>query len=136
MNRIIQKIAPFIALAGGILFIVLGFMNLKQMKTFVEVPAVVSRIEITDTYDPDTGSGQDVTIYVQYRVAGQAYEEPLSFTRTNLKEGDEITVRYNPNNPKEVSGASKGGAALYFAIGGLFALAGAFAVFKSLFRAV
>lgn len=111
-------------------------MNLKQMKTFVEVPAVVSRIEITDTYDPDTGSGQDVTIYVQYRVAGQAYEEPLSFTRTNLKEGDEITVRYNPNNPKEVSGASKGGAALYFAIGGLFALAGAFAVFKSLFRTV
>ena len=88
-----------------------------------------------DTYDAD-GAHQEITIWVQYRVAGQAYEEPLSFTKTNLKEGDEITVRYNPDNPKEVSGASKGGAALYFAFGGLITVAGAATLVRSLVRRV
>ena len=135
MNRFLQKAAPFIMLAGGIFFLVLGFVNLKQMKTFVEVPAVVSRVDGEDTYDAD-GAHQEITIYVQYRVAGQAYEEPLSFTKTNLNEGDEIIVRYNPDNPKEVSGASKGGAALYFVFGGLITLAGAATLIRSLVRRV
>lgn len=135
MNRFLQKAAPFIMLAGGIFFIILGFMNLKQMKTFVEVPAVVSRVDVEDTYDAD-GAHQEITIYVQYRVAGQAYEEPLSFTKTNLNEGDEIIVRYNPDNPKEVSGASKGGAALYFVFGGVIALAGVATLIRSLVRRV
>ena len=131
MNRILQKIAPYILLAGGLLFVALGFVNLHQMKAFVKVPAVVSSVEYVDSYDAD-GTTTQVEIKVQYRVDGQLYEELLSFTKTNLNVGDHITVRYNPKNPHEVSGASKGGAALYFAVDGVFTAGGVAAVVKSL----
>ena len=74
--------------------------------------------------DGDGGETEEIKIFVTYTVDGQEYTEELNNTKTNLKEGENITVLYNPEDPTEVSGASKGGVALQIGFGSLFLLGG------------
>jgi len=99
-------------------------MNLKQLKAYIEVPAVVSHVEVTESFDADGTRTESVNVTVRYRVDGQDYEETLNFANGDLKEGDEVTVRNNPEDPHKVSTPSKGNAVIYFIAAGVLALAG------------
>ena len=123
-NRMKKLIAAVILLAGGAVFIVFGCITLRQMKTFDQVPAVVTKVAREWTTDSDGSDVEDITIYVTYTVDGKEYTESLQNTKTNYKEGDEITVFCDPSDPTNVTGASKGGAALQLTFGGVIALAG------------
>ena len=123
-NNIKKLIAIVLVMIGGVVFIIFGSITAKQMKTFIKVPAVVSHISREWTPDGDGGETEEIKIFVTYTVDGQEYTEELNNTKTNLKEGENITVLYNPEDPTEVSGASKGGVALQIGFGSLFLLGG------------
>lgn len=124
-NQLKKLIAVLILLAGGAVFIVLGVTSLKEIREFKQVPAVVSHIEREWTPNGDGTDTEDIKIIVTYTVDGQEYTEELQNTKTSYKQGDEITVLYNPEDPTKVSGATKTMAIIQLAAGGALALAGA-----------
>lgn len=125
MNGNIKKlIAILLFVAGGVVFVIFGGITLKEIKNFTPVPAVVSHITREWTPNGDGTDTEDISIFVTYTVDGQEYTEELQNTKTNYKQGDEITVLYNPEDPTQVSGATKGIAAIQMGVGILFVLGG------------
>ena len=125
MNSQMKKlIAAIILIAGGAIFIVFGATSIKEMRDFKQVPAVVSHIEREWTPNGDGTDTEEIRIFVTYTVDGKEYTEELQNTKTNYKQGDAITVLYNPEDPTEVSGATKTMTVIQFAIGGVLVLAG------------
>ena len=123
-NQLKKLIAVIILLAGGAIFIVFGATSVKELRDFKQIPAVVSHIEREWTPNGDGTDTEEITIFVTYTVDGQEYTEELQNTKTTYKQGDQITVLYNPADPTVVSGATKTMTIIQFAIGGVLILAG------------
>ena len=123
-NQMKKLIAVLILLAGGVIFIVFGATSIKELRDYKQVSAVVSHIEREWTPIGDGTDTENVKIFVTYTVDGQEYTEELQNTKTTYKQGDEITVLYNPEKPTEVSGATKTMTIIQFAVGGVLVLAG------------
>ena len=111
--------AVIVLIAGGILFLVLGFSGLKEIASFPQTDATVTAVESEWVPNGDGGSTQQVTIRVSYTVDGKQYEEVLQNAKSSLKEGDQIQVYYNPQKPEYVSGATKGMSVLLIGFGAL-----------------
>ena len=123
-NQMKKLIAVIILIAGGVIFIVFGATSVKELRDFKQVSAVVSHIEREWTPNGDGTDTEEIKIFVTYTVDGQEYTEELQNTKTTYKQGDEITVLYNPADPTVVSGATKTMTIIQFAIGGVLILAG------------
>ena len=109
----LKKVLPVVVLiAGGILFLVLGIGSIREIRSFPETEAVVSRVERDLITDDEGGQSENVTVYVQYRIDGKDYEELLQSAKGSVSEGDRITVHYNPDKPEYVTGATKGSSML------------------------
>ncbi len=115
---------PLIALVLGILAIVFGVKGMSEAKNFPEVKALVTDIDTTVTYDADNNSTEEYTIYVKYTVDGKEYNEVLNGGSGNIKEGDEITVRYNPEKPDYVTDVTTKTATLFIIIGAVVTVIG------------
>ncbi|MBQ5995051.1 MAG: DUF3592 domain-containing protein [Clostridia bacterium] len=125
MSKKIQKIiASLVFLAGGIIFIVLGFTGMSQAKNFPEIQAKVSKIEVEEFLDENGDNRSDITVYVSYNVDGKEYNEILQDAQGELKEGDTITARYNPEKPNYITVTTVKSGAVRLAIGGVLAVAG------------
>ncbi len=123
-NRILAILVPVILLAGGIMFVALGLINLNQVKSFPQVDATVTNIEREVGVDPEV-SGVDETVTVQYVVNGKSYEEVLQFHEVDkYRVGDVITVRYDPGKPNYVTAGNNKTSIIYMAVGALFAVGG------------
>ena len=123
-NQMKKLLAALLLIAGGVVFLVMGGISMKEINHYPQVSAVVSHIQRDWVPDSDGYDHEEIKIFVTYTVDGKEYTEELQNTKTDLNKGDSITVYYNPENPKEVSGATKGGMALQFAVGGVLLLAG------------
>lgn len=123
-NQLKKLIAVIILLVGGAVFIVFGATSVKELRDFKQIPAVVSHIEREWTPNGDGTDTEEIKIFVTYTVDGQEYTEELQNTKTGYKQGDEITVLYNPADPTVVSGATKTMTVIQFAVGGVLILAG------------
>ena len=123
-NKLKKMLVSVVMIAGGAVFLALGFMSVKQINHYPQTAAVVSHIQKDYVPDSDGYDREEIKIFVTYEVDGKEYTEELQNTKTNLKQGDNITVYYNPDNPEEVSGATKTMAAIQLGIGAALALAG------------
>ena len=123
-NRIKKLLAVLLPVAFGVVFIVFGATSMKEMREYKPIPAVVSHIEREWTPNGDGTDTEEIRIFVTYTVDGKEYTEQLQNTKTNYQQGDEITVLYNPEDPTEVSGATKGIATIQFVAGAALVLAG------------
>jgi hypothetical protein len=123
-NRIVKLIASVIAVLGGILFVVLGCVGISQVKNFPEIEATVTQVEIDTTTDSDGTTSETETVYVSYTVDGTEYNEILDDSSSNMKEGDKITVRYNPEKPNKVTATTKTAGFVRIAFGIVITLAG------------
>ncbi len=132
--RLKRFIAAVVLLAGGVVFIAMGARSLKEVDRFPKTEAVVARVEREWVPDSDGGDTEEISIFVTYTVDGKEYTERLNNTKTNLSEGDRITVHYDPDDPASVSGATKGMAAVYIVIGCALALGGAGSAVFALIR--
>ena len=126
MNNILKKfVLPLFALVIGIVFVVMGFVDIKQSKSFPEIDVTVTRVEKEISYDADNTMTEETTVYVSYTVDGEEYEEIiLNNASGSLKEGDKLTVHYNPEKPEYVTAATTTSAIVKIALGAVAALAG------------
>ena len=123
-NRLVKLIASVIAILGGILFIVMGFVGISQVKNYPEVDAIVTSVERDSTIDADGTTTENITVYVSYTVDGKEYNEQLDDTNGDVKEGDQITVRYNPEKPDKVTATTKTAGIVRIVFGIVITLAG------------
>ncbi len=130
MKSIIARfIIPIVLIVGGILFICIGFNQSKNVDTFREVKATITNIDVQYGVGEETNQ---YTVLVKYSVNGKQYEEPIDNYKSSYKVGDEITVKYNPENPKEVTATTKGALVLYIAVGVIAAIAGVLTLIRGL----
>ena len=127
-------IKRIIVLLAGIACIVIGAFCLsshfKAQKTqTAETVATIIRIDSEVETDSDGFDTRQYYPVIQYNVNGQRYEIRLpdsgTTNSTEYKEGDTATIKYNPNNPNEISKKdSKGGllAGIFFIVFGVITL--------------
>ena len=95
--KIVGTVFSLIGLAVIILGINIIISNNKFMKTAKATEGIISDVEIYRDSDGDRHS----TVYVQYEVNGKDYEYASSFSSSSMREGDDIKVYYNPENPSD-----------------------------------
>lgn len=102
----IEWLLMIVFLIAGIGMIVGGIYiqneNNKFMKTAKETTATITRIDVS--YDFNEDSNHDV--YVEYAVKGKRYTGRLNEYNSGMYEGKNITIYYNPDNPKDFRGTS------------------------------
>lgn len=76
--------------------------NNKFMKNAKKTTATITRIDVS--YDSDGDSDHDV--YVEYAVKGERYTGRLNEYNSGMYEGKDITIYYNPENPRDFRGTS------------------------------
>ena len=110
------------AFAGGI------FVTFIKGNGFIETTAVIDHIE--EVYDGTGTDTSDIThdVYVNYTVDGQEYSGKSDFYSPGYKAGKTIKIFYNPENPAEFTGNSRG-FGIYMIIIGAALAAGGIAVF-------
>ena len=121
MKKIIGIVLGIACVVIGIVIMISHF-NAKKTQT-AETTATVVRIDSEMELDEDNIETRYYTPVVKYSVNGKEYEEQLPNSRTTssteYKEGQEVTIQYNPDKPEELSSkGDKGGL-----IGGIFFIA-------------
>ena len=76
LRRIVSVLIP---VAFGIIIIVIGCVNVSQVKNFPEVNAVVTKIDIDYSTDADGDTTEDETVFVEYTVDDKTYNEELNY---------------------------------------------------------
>ncbi|MBQ8086747.1 MAG: hypothetical protein IJ232_11650 [Lachnospiraceae bacterium] len=108
MNRKILIIISVLVL--GIAATAIGVYNsFLAGKGYVETTAVIDHIdEIERGYDEDNVMQYDYDVYVNYSVDGKEYTGKSDYYSGSYKEGMEIKISYDPNDPTKIHGDSKG----------------------------
>ena len=76
-------------------------------KGYIETTAVIDHIdEIEIGLDENDVMQYDYEVYVNYNVDGKDYSEKTDYYAGNYKEGMEIKIFYNPDNPSQIHGDS------------------------------
>ncbi len=129
-----QLIGTIIALVFGIVLIVLGFVTKHKQSDYTETTATITNIET----EPGAGDEADShRVFVKYTVDGKEYNEELDNYKSSYSVGDTIKVKYNPENPSDVTSSGYFVVIILFVIGGILTLgsgiyliAGTFFLFK------
>ncbi len=121
-NKVV-KIVMAIFFFVGALFVVLGFFLWNETNSFMKsakkTEATITRIN--ERYHGDGDSDYDV--YVSYFVDGKSYNEELNTYNSSMREGKNVTIYYNPDNPSEImSGDSSFIVIIFLIIGSIFVL--------------
>ncbi|MBO5376098.1 MAG: DUF3592 domain-containing protein [Bacilli bacterium] len=118
----------------GILFLVIGigcvvgFVFTKNsnddfMKKAVETSAEIVRIkEKYDSLDED----YEYTVYVEFDVDGLTYEGILNEYHSGMREGDKVTIYYDPQDPENFRSGSDFLVFIPLIVGVIFAIVGSF----------
>jgi len=106
--------------------VVIFTINSKN-QNYIGVEAIVSKVELAEEEHLD--ANDDIVhatykIYVKYNVDGKDYEEELGELSGDYKEGDKMTIYYNPNNPSEITQTTSLVLPIVIIIGGIAVLAG------------
>ena len=105
-NRAINKIQILIfALVLGIAATAGGAYMLHKQSIYTKTTATITKI--TETYNA-ADNNYDHDVYVSYEVDGKSYNEELNYYEGGYKEGQEVTIAYNPDNPAEITTGEKG----------------------------
>lgn len=124
MRQIVRKIiVPIVLVLFGIIAIVAGSGKMQKIKNYPQTSAVITRIEEEWNAADDSW---DHHVFVKYTVDNVAYESELDEYSSSFQEGDEITVGYNAENPREVIGLTQWTLYVFFAVGAVLTLAGVF----------
>lgn len=117
-------------LVFGIIVLVLGiYMNFFKGKDYVETTATITKIEEIDLgTDADGDPEYDHKVYVKYTVDGKEYSGESDFYQSSYNEGDEITIFYNPDDPSQITGDSKG-FGIYVIVVGIVLILGSVVMF-------
>ena len=96
--------AAFVFVLVGILFLVLGIVTSNKVKNsdtvYVETTGVISSITVEKPNKDET----IYTVLVDYEADGVIYEDAeYGSYDSSMKEGDEVTVLYNQDDPTDIT---------------------------------
>ena len=98
------KIAFAVFLVVGVCLIIIGGIwgsnELKFKENSVETTGVITKIE---TYR--SGGKENHDVFVSYTVGDKQYENNLGYWSSGMKEGQQVTICYDPANPDTFSGS-------------------------------
>ena len=129
MRKLFNILFPIVAVALGIVVIVLGVnrMNSKKLYDASTTGVIVGIEREWNGTDSDGYDQYSYTVYVDYEIDGKKYEnaEYPSYN-SSMKKGDEVKILYQSANPENIAeGDLTGNAAIMIAAGAVFALIGA-----------
>lgn len=122
-------------------FILMGVLSLGfgsyllffQNRGYVKTTAVIDHVDKTFTgYDEDNHEEYDYQVYVNFTVDGTDYQAQSDYYQNGYDAGKEITIYYNPANPQQVHGDSKGFGIYLMILGPILILVGIFLLIRSL----
>ncbi len=113
MNRLFRKFTPLILIAATVIFTLLGIKGIKDRKAFTQTTATISSITCDDAVGDEDSNYR---VMVKYSVDGKEYESELGEYSSNMKEGKEIEIKYNPKNPNEIITAGSFSVIMYFGL--------------------
>lgn len=108
INPQTKKYIPWIFTITLIATVFLMFMDIKYYKeyrSFVKVDAIITSIERHEVTSPSSDSRSSFYNYItyEYTFKGKAYSATRNeLTRIGKKKGKKITVKCNPNVPREI----------------------------------
>ena len=135
MSRGIRLI-PIIFGIIGIVFIVVCVLvtnnNNEFMKTAIETTGKITDVYVSRDSDGDTTRD----VYVAFEVNGEEYSGHSSYSSSGMREGQDITIYYNPNNPNDfkVGGEVAFITIIFGILGGVFFLIGVIPVVFDIFK--
>ncbi len=127
-SRAMQFLIPGVIVLLGAVTLVFGFIRLHNYNTFTDTTAEV--MAVNSYYDTDDSLHRD--IYVRYTVDGETFDELLDESGSGYRKGQIVNIRYNPDNPAEITSGKISGSILTIAFGLVVVLVGAFTFVKSL----
>lgn len=91
-------------MAAGLLMLAFGFyLMFFETKGYEKTTAVIERIEEYGSLDDEMHD-----VYVRYSVNGNTYDGMLDYYSPGYQVGKEIPIYYNPDNPEQIHGESRG----------------------------
>ena len=114
MNRLFRALAPFIALAGGVMFLIFGIHTAQQRRVYAETVGEITDIRVIHGMEDDRHE-----VYVAYTVDGVDYESELGEYASTMRVGKEIGILYDPADPAQIISASAFGMVMEFGMSAL-----------------
>lgn len=118
-----NQIIPYIVvLLVGIIFLLVSNLGLNSMPDkdkMIQITGVITDIEVERSGDSDTH-----TVYVEYEIDGQVYEERLGYYTSSFRVGSEITLYYEEGKPEKVYAEGEEGFLKMFKILGIVIIIG------------
>ena len=121
----------------GLILFIFGFMvsNSKDTSNFIETKATISKTNLIqeEKHNEDEIEPAQYDVYVTYKADKQTYEEYFG-QFSNYKEGDQITIIYDPDNPKLIASPGNPTITAYICmgIGILCIIIGIFSLYQAL----
>lgn len=123
MNRTLFRLLITVV---GIIALVFGiYSTFFQTKGFIRTEAVIVSIEEEPGTAPDDVDDTEYTAIVTYTVDGTEYTQELDYFEPSFEVGKTIEVMYNPDDPADVHGTSKGFSIYMIVIGAVLTVFGA-----------
>lgn len=124
-----SQVARFLIPLGLILTIfgiVVFSINMKN-QNYIKTESTISKVELVEEEHIDAnGDTVQATykVYVKYSVDGKNYEEELGELAGEYKEGEKMTIYYNPKNPSEITQTTSLVLPIVMIVGGIAAFIG------------
>ncbi len=138
MRKLFSIIFAVVFVVVGVFVIVMGVNRLNSKKDYdASTTGVIVGIEREWSGTDEDGFDQyDYTVYVNYEVDGQKYENvKYPSYDSSMKKGDEVEVLYQSSDPTNIAeGNLTGNATIMIVIGAVCTLFGVAAVVKAIIR--
>lgn len=138
MRKLFSIIFAVIFVVAGVFVIVMGVNRLNSKKDYdASTTGVIVGIEREWSGTDEDGFDQyDYTVYVNYEVDGQKYENvKYPSYDSSMQKGDEVEVLYQSSDPTNIAeGNLTGNATIMIVIGAVCTLFGVAAVVKAIIR--
>ncbi|MBQ3989098.1 MAG: DUF3592 domain-containing protein [Ruminococcus sp.] len=138
MRKLFSIIFAVVFVVAGVFVIVMGVNRLNSKKDYdASTTGVIVGIEREWSGTDEDGFDQyDYTVYVNYEVDGQKYENvKYPSYDSSMQKGDEVEVLYQSSDPTNIAeGNLTGNATIMIVIGAVCTLFGVAAVVKAIIR--
>lgn len=138
MRKLFSFIFAVVFVVAGVFVIVMGVNRLNSKKDYdASTTGVIVGIEREWSGTDEDGFDQyDYTVYVNYEVDGQKYENvKYPSYDSSMKKGDEVEVLYQSSDPTNIAeGNLTGNATIMIVIGAVCTLFGVAVVVKAIIR--
>lgn len=138
MRKLFSIIFAVVFVVAGVFVIVMGVNRLNSKKDYdASTTGVIVGIEREWSGTDEDGFDQyDYTVYVNYEVDGQKYENvKYPSYDSSMQKGDEVEVLYQSSDPTNIAeGNLTGNATIMIVIGAVCTLFGVAAVVKAIVR--